>query len=255
MAVKKRQLILIVLLMLLTSLPVYGIDIPTPNDDFYIYDAPGVLSAESKDYIIAANQSLNRQVGAQVVVVILDSLPNNATSKETAVELFNEWGIGKKGEDNGVLLLISMDEREYQMEIGYGLEGAIPDMIANQILNGMKEYFVDGKLEQGILYAFTNVIKRIEDEYQIKVNIDEELLESYDNAESTGTSLTRTVILLILLFLIFSNSGGGRGGRRRRRMVFFPGSFGGGGFGGGSFGGGNFGGGGSSGGGGAGGSW
>lgn len=267
MTVKRRHLIYLVLLLLFISMPVFGVEAPNPSTDFYVYDEPGLLKTESKNYIIKTNEALNRQVGAQVVIAILDHLPENTTSKEMAVEMFNAWGVGKKGEDNGVLLLISMEEHEYQMEIGYGLEGAIPDMVANQILNGMKEYFVDGKMEDGILYAYSKILERIEDEYQIKLDINEAWAEEPQTQKNNTGEFIRILITFLIIYFIFF--GGGRGGRRRRRrpsVIFFPGSFGGyygggfgrggGSFGGGSFGGGgNFGGGGRSGGGGAGGSW
>lgn len=259
---RRSSKLFIVLLVAILLLPTYVLaaGIPEPTEEFYVYDEVGILSNETKNQMISVNKELYDKTGAQVVVAILDRLPEGFTSKEAAVELFNTWGIGSKEKDNGILLLITMEEREFQMEVGYGLEGPIPDMIASRILEGMKEYFVDGEIEEGIIYAFGNIVNKIEEEYGIEI-------EGAPNVESVDSSSDDNVIgkiirLIIILWIISLLTG--RGGGHRRRRIFYPwggfgGGFGGGpssggGFGGG-FGGGSSGGGGRSGGGGAGGSW
>ncbi len=76
---------------------------------------------------------LNRETSVEFAVVTIDSLPPNHTIETFATELFTEWGIGNAERDTGLLLLISRNDRKFRLETGYGLEGAIPDLLAKQI--------------------------------------------------------------------------------------------------------------------------
>lgn len=240
--------------------------LPSPGTEFYVLDQVGLLSPEAESKIVSINEDLYKKSGAQIVVVTLDRLPDNMDIERAAVEIFEEWKIGSSEKDNGLLLLISLEDRQFRLEVGYGLEGAIPDMVAKDILNGMGEFFRQDRYEEGILYAFQSSLSLVEREYSIQV--DERGLDMPQREPASSpsqgeiiSSIVRIIIIILLINFFFGDSsGGGPGFRRRYRgPIFFPGSFGGGGYfggsGGGYGGGGNFGGGGSSGGGGASGGW
>lgn len=261
----KKRLFLLTLALCFLSLPVFAAGLPEATKDFYVYDEAGVLSDEAKSDIIRTNESLFEQTGAQVVVCVLDHLPEDETVEEAAVNIFDKWDIGTRGKDNGVLLLIAMEDKKFRIEVGYGLEGAIPDMVAKNILDDMVPYFKDGNYEAGIRVAFGEILSKVEEEYQIAIDGKDEVTEGIEE-ESEAAELAdviRLAIIIILIVLIFGRrnnrrGGGGRGGYRGPIFIPYGGGFGGG-FGGGSSGGfgggGNFGGGGSSGGGGASGGW
>lgn len=263
----KKRLFLLVLALCFLSLPVFAAGLPEATKEFYVYDEEGILSDEAKSDIVRTNESLFEQTGAQVVVCILNHLPEDKTVEEAAVDIFDKWDIGTKEKDNGVLLLIAMKDRKFKIEVGYGLEGAIPDMVAKEILNDMVPYFQDGNYEAGIRVAFGEILSRVEEEYQITVEGKDAMI--YGTEEESGEDefsfMIRLAVIVVLLIIIFgrgNNRRGGRGGYRGPFFFPFGGGGFGGGFGGGSFGGGggfggggNFGGGGSSGGGGASGGW
>lgn len=255
----KKRLFLLVLALCFLSLPVFAAGLPEATEDFYVYDEEGILSDEAKSDIVRTNESLFEQTGAQVVVCILNHLPEDKTVEEAAVDIFDKWDIGTKEKDNGILLLIAMKDRKFRIEVGYGLEGAIPDMVAKEILDDMVPYFQDGEYEAGIRVAFGEILSRVEEEYQITIEGKDAVTEVIEEETDIGQwkEMIRLAVIVILIIIIFGrgNNRGGRGGYGG--PFFFPfGGFGGGGFGGGSFGGGgNFGGGGSSGGGGASGGW
>lgn len=258
----KKRLFLLVLALCFLSLPVFAAGLPEATRDFYVYDEEGILSDEAKSDIVRTNESLFEQTGAQVVVCILNHLPEDKTVEEAAVDIFDKWDIGTKEKDNGILLLIAMKDRKFRIEVGYGLEGAIPDMVAKEILDDMVPYFQDGEYEAGIRVAFGEILSRVEEEYQITVEGKDAMIYGTEEESDIGEwkEMIRLAVIVILIIIIFGrgNNRGGRGGYRG--PFFFPfgggGSGFGGGFGGGGFGGGgNFGGGGSSGGGGASGGW
>ncbi len=103
----------------------------------YVNDFTGVMRPADRTATEQLLTELEQKSGAEVVVVILDSLDGGQID-DVANRLFAHWGIGKKGHDNGVLLLGAMKERRgnrLRIEVGYGLEGVIPDGVAGRILD------------------------------------------------------------------------------------------------------------------------
>lgn len=235
--------------------------LPEPSREFYVYDEANIIDSDAERYIISVNEELYAKTGAQVVVASVNSL-NERDIEGYANELFRKWQIGDKDKDNGALILVAPNEKLLRIEVGYGLEGAIPDGKAGAIRDQyMIPYFKSGDYSQGILEAFKAIILLVENEYDITLDKTAQI-DDYDinNIEKTGnlfSSIKRVVLVIVILILIFidfrffggfltyallrSLARGGRGGSGRG--------------GGGSFGGGNSGGGGSSGGGGASGGW
>lgn len=99
----------------------------------YINDLAGVLTPDqvgSLNNLVNENQ---KQSGNEIAVLIIPELKNE-TIESQAVKTFEEWGIGEKGKDNGVLLLISFSDRQLRIEVGYGLEDKLTDLKSNQII-------------------------------------------------------------------------------------------------------------------------
>ncbi len=175
-----------------------------------------------------------------IAIATLESL-NGISVEETATTLFNEWGIWEGDQDNGILILIAKAEQEMRIEVGYGLEGAIPDIMAGRIVRDiMAPRFKKGDFGGGLDRATSAIIQLASGEYTGQ-------LSREGSSESDGTA-DFIIFLLFIIFVIYSSSrrGGGKGNGKRRRRTLGPGGFiflgGGGGFGGGSSGGGGFGG-------------
>src|SRR6185295_16176706 len=108
----------------------------------------------------ASKQSLEQQLSEfehstsnEIAVVTVPSLEGD-TIEDYAVRLFKEWGIGKKGKDNGILILVAPNERKVRMEVGYGLEPQLTDGMAGQIIReNMTPYFRQAQYGQGIIAA------------------------------------------------------------------------------------------------------
>lgn len=110
------------------------VQIPVPVGDIYVQDFAHVLN-ESE---IAELQSLGREIEdrttAQIAVLTVETI-GNSTIEEYANKAFRQYGIGNTEENNGVLLVLSMSEKKVRIEVGYGLEGRIPDGKAGRILD------------------------------------------------------------------------------------------------------------------------
>jgi len=237
----------------------YGqIILPKPNPPRLVNDAAGVLSHEQVAILEQKLVALDDSTSNQIAVVLIKSL-DGAAIEDYAVKLFREWGIGNAKTNNGVLIIASIEDRKLWIEVGYGLEGAIPDITASSIYrNEMVPAFKERNYYRGIDNAINALTKAAVGEYKVK----------REKKPNGGSSIVTFLVILFVVILIVVGGGGSRGGGMMSRRgvgniaeaILWSSLLGGnrssgGGFGGGDSGGfGGFGGG-SSGGGGAGGSW
>jgi uncharacterized protein len=116
-----------------------------------INDFAGVLDPAAEQEMDTLLATLENDTASEVAVVTVDSL-DQIPVEEYANKLFNEWGIGQRGKDNGVLVLVAPSVREMRIEVGYGLEGVLPDGLTGSII---REQFVpafrDGNYQSGIV--------------------------------------------------------------------------------------------------------
>ena len=131
-----------------------------------VLDQEQVISAETERQINSLITDLEQKTNTEMAVVTVNSSEPYNSLKEMATDLYNYWGIGKKGNDNGVLFLISVRERRMEIETGYGVEGILPDAKVGAILNKyVVPYFKEDNYDQGILSgvkALTQVLAQEE---------------------------------------------------------------------------------------------
>ncbi len=104
-----------------------------PRPQGYVSDFAGVVDPASRDSIAAIASELREKTGAELAVVTLPDLGGDEI-EPVAVDLFASWGIGKRGKDEGVLILLASKERRLRIEVGYGLEGILPDGLSGSII-------------------------------------------------------------------------------------------------------------------------
>ncbi len=116
----------------------------------YVNDYAGVFAATNKTQLENFLQEVQAKTTAEIAVVALKSLDGGEIS-DFANRLFEKWGIGKKGKDNGILLIAAIEDRKVRIEVGYGLEGAIPDAKAGRILDeSVIPLFKEGNYAAGL---------------------------------------------------------------------------------------------------------
>ncbi|MBX7533301.1 TPM domain-containing protein [Qipengyuania sp. 1XM1-15A] len=217
----------------------------------------------------------------QFVIATVESLQGYDIA-EYGYQLGRYWQLGDAENDDGIILLVAPNERQMRVEVGYGLEGIIPDGLAFEYVEGMKPYFRDGDFSGGISWGADEIIKQLELPPEEAAQIAQNAERTTEKRESSGGVPLGGLIWFAFIFFFFILPILRGGGRRRRRYRRGPwgdtardiilweagkaiarglddrgGGWGGGGFGGGGFGGGGgfSGGGGSFGGGGASGGW
>lgn len=117
----------------------------------FINDFAGIIDDGAQAKLEGDLQKLETETRHEIAVATINSLQGD-TIEYFAVKLFEDWQIGKKGADNGVLFLIALDDRKMRIEVGYGLEGALPDATAYKIINQIvKPSFQAGDYSKGIV--------------------------------------------------------------------------------------------------------
>ncbi|WP_432664322.1 TPM domain-containing protein [Wukongibacter baidiensis] len=257
----KRNAWSVFILIAILLCPVFAFaqpELPEPTREFYVADYARVLSQDVKNIIISVNKNYEKtEESPQLVVATVPNM-QGMDIVDYSVRLFEKWEIGKKKYDNGILLLLSTEERRVRIEVGYGLEGAITDSKAGDILDNVLPQLSEENYSEGLLNAFYQIVQEVNSEYGYDDSTIMQNFQEYNFTPSTNRNtrtplftVRRIIIAIGVIFLIWFDSRflGGFIFRTILWMLFF--GRGGGRGGGGGYGGGSFGGGGSSGGGGA----
>lgn len=145
---------------------------PVPTNSIYMQDYAGVVSPETKSRINSLGSQLAAKTKAQIVVVTIKTLQGSPI-EEYSLEMLRQWGIGDKTLNNGVLILVAVDDHQSRIEVGYGLEGALPDAKTGRIQDDyMIPYFQKGDYDKGILNGYLTVATEAAKEYNLELKTD-----------------------------------------------------------------------------------
>ncbi len=214
----------------------------------YVNDYAGVLTAETRQGLEELCTEVDSQAHAQIAVVTVakmesdpvpgmkagDSLPAPSI-EEFATALEDKWKVGAKGTDRGVLLIVSLDPKKYRIEVGYGLEGILPDGKVGDIGREMQPLLHTGDYNQAVSLGVRDVAQDIASDAGVTLaalnpNGDAPVRYTYENAQPQiqvsplqalvfgGILLVVIAVLIrtghigLLFFLLFNLMGGGGGG-------------------------------------------
>ena len=205
--------IFLVSALLLVSFVTVAQNIPArPTPPRLVNDLANVLSPQEEQQLESELVAYDDSTSNQIAIVLVNTL-DDYPIEEYATKLFREWGVGNKKNNNGVVLLAALQDRKVRIEVGYGLEGAIPDIIANHIIeNDIKPNFKSGDYYEGLSKAAHSIIKAAAGEYKAPAN--------YRKKKGGGSAfpfgLLVVIIILIVIFGGRNNRGGGGGFMSRR---------------------------------------
>ncbi|MCM3585374.1 TPM domain-containing protein [Mesobacillus maritimus] len=192
--------------------------VPAPVGDIYVQDFANVLSEQEELEIRQFGRSIENQTTAQIAVLTVDSI-GETTIEEYANEAFRQYGIGSESEDNGVLLVIGfnpspgMTERPLRIEVGYGLEGRLPDGKVGRILDQITiPYLKMNQPNTAIIETYKVLANEVFAEYGIEGG-QQPIEQPYTQAEPTDEGIGIPLWLLIpiiavVIFLDFKFFGG-----------------------------------------------
>lgn len=157
MAVSRRLAILLLLL----TISAGGLALEVPYLSGRVNDQVGLISGESGARIQATLERLEQQNGAQVAVLIVGGLQGEAV-EDFSMQVAEAWKLGRKGVDDGVLLLIAHEDRSIRIEVGYGLEHVLTDLDSRRIIDDlMAPAFRRGEFEKGVEAAVQAIAAKI----------------------------------------------------------------------------------------------
>ncbi len=179
---------------------------PFPRPTGLVNDFANVIPAPYEQRLTALTGELLKKTGVPVVVVTMPDI-GGAEYNDYANRLYSNWGIGKKGQDKGVLIFVTIKERKMRIETGYGVEGILPDGLVGEIRDRyMLPYLRENRFGEGLFkgtLAVAQVIAKSEG-----VSLKGEVPSEEPEKKSSGLSLLPIVFILIVFLLISRRRGG-----------------------------------------------
>jgi len=206
---KYSLLLSALLIFFLTEISPVQAERPFPKPEGLVNDFAGVISPAYKKKIAALTGELLKQTGVPIVVVTMADI-GGAEYNDYANRLYSAWGIGKKGEDKGVLIFVAVKERKMRIETGYGVEGILPDGLVGEIRDRyMIPYLKENKFGEGLYAGAAAVAGVIAKASGVKLSAQ---TPKKPARKRSGFSFLPLIFILIIIMLIF--------GRRRGSWLY-----------------------------------
>ncbi len=170
---------------------VYGFTIP--NYEGYVTDTVGVFSETQKADITSKIETIEKTTSIEIAILVVPTVDDDINL--AAVDVGNQWGVGKKGQDNGLIVLIAVDDRKYSLQVWYGLEWTLPDLATKQISDArFPPNFRNGDYYQGIIEMLDDVSWYIQK--------DPTIVNTYSQ-NTTSTNIPFNEDIMGFVFLLF----------------------------------------------------
>ena len=196
------------------------INLPPANPTSPVNDLANVIDPATEQQLDRILKNFEALTGTQIAVATVPSLQERSL-EEYANELYRAWGIGaKKGDnkDKGALILLAPSERKSRMEVGYGLEGDLPDGLAGEQLRRMRPYFQQQQYAQGLNVGVRTLVDTLAEKWNVNVEgIDRQYayhaVQQQDADLPAGAVICFIIgLVLFLMLLYFASRRGGKGG-------------------------------------------
>lgn len=218
---KLFSLLCVLSLIFSLSFSSFAISFTEPTDEFFVNDFVNIIDENDESEIMKIGVDLYEQTTAQIVVVTIDSLDGYDVD-EYALELGRAWGVGSEEKDNGVVILLSLSDRQISIQVGYGLEGCLNDGKVGRILDNYAiPHLSNNDYSTGLVEAYKAVASVVCEEYGVELNPDYQI-DNYadettfldDSGEAIGQVMLVVTTIALVLFIIFINklSGGNSDG-------------------------------------------
>lgn len=179
------------------------IKMPAPIGDIYVQDFAKVLTQEEVAEIRSLGRTIEGQTTAQISVLTVDTIGEN-TIEEYANAAFRQYGIGNEKENNGVLLVIAVTDRLIRIEVGYGLEGRIPDGKAGRILDEYAIPFLQSEQpNKAIIETYKVLANEVLTEYGQEGGLSAPEKQVQQNTGNEGLGIPPWLLILIVIVVVF----------------------------------------------------
>lgn len=176
---------------------------PRPNPPKAVNDFGQMLAPFQQEALEQKIRAYNDSTSSAIVIITVPNLQGYDIA-QVALQYLRQWGVGVKGKNNGIVILVAKEERKARIETGYGMEGAIPDITAKHIIeDDMLPYFRQEDYYRGFDNAVDAIIKAAAGEYRA---------DPKSNDDGSAGSWVFAAFILLVIFFIVMRSGGGGGG-------------------------------------------
>ena len=202
----KRPLFTVALIFsLLTVSMGFAVEIPG-MPEHYVVDLADMIESGVEQRLNGYLQELEQKTGAQMIVLTIESLEGASIEDFSITVAHDKWRLGQAGEDNGLLLTVSVGDRKYRIEVGYGLEGTLPDSFVGEVgRNYMVPYFKKGDYGTGIFSAAVVLVNAIAKEYDVAITGMPKIKRPsrYVSRKKTSGPFSKLFSILFVIFLIY----------------------------------------------------
>jgi uncharacterized protein len=199
------------LILALGAMAAWAVDWKGLKPQGYVSDFASQIDAQSKAELEAYAARVEQQTGAEMAFVTVPSLEGEPV-EDVANTIYRSWGVGKKGKDEGILLLLSIGDRRSRLEVGYGLEPILPDGFAGEVLRNMRPALRENHYGEAMRAAAETIGQRIAAEKG--VTLDTTIRRRI--RPQPVQSIPWPLIVAGIVFLLLMSRGGGGGGRGYR---------------------------------------
>jgi len=179
-----------------------------PESQGFVTDLTNTLTQNEISELSYASQQVEKKTGVQIVTVIVKNT-DGTTVEDYAQTLFEKWGIGQKGKDDGLLFLVALDEKKMRIEVGYGLEGILTDGQSGDILRQyVTPFFKQDQYQEGIVNGHLALIQHIAKAYNVSIPANAHPQPVKKRGTSFGDTLSLLIFIAILWFIFRGRNGG-----------------------------------------------
>ena len=205
-----KKVLFLIVWSLLTSVA-YGQAIPPkPNPPRLVNDLANILTAEQEQALENKLVKYDDSTSTQIVVLTIETI-GGTSIEEYALQILRDWGVGNKRTNNGIVIVAAIQDRKMRIEVGYGLEGVVPDITAQHVIEeNLAPNFREGNYYRGFDQAADALIEAAAGRYQAP--------ENYRKGKGKpGGSVLMMLVVIFLIIMFISRGGRGGGGMASRR--------------------------------------
>ena len=189
----------LIALWLALALPLVAAEVIPPAPKAYFNDYAGITSTAAQQKLNAELVQFERDTSNQLVVVIYPTMQSDSSIEDYTIRVAQKWGVGQKGKDNGAVLFVFSQDHKLYLQVGYGLEGALPDALARRIIaNEIVPSFKAGQYAAGLQNGIHAIIAASKGEYTGTGKTVHEAKTLTD-----GQAVGLVIILGLVMFFIF----------------------------------------------------
>lgn len=177
-----------------------------PSSYYAVLDKTGTLTSEQVEALNNKLTQYKDSTSTEIAIVMIPTF-GNYEPEEVGLAIIRGWGIGGKEHNNGILILVAKDDHKMRIEVGYGLEGVVPDVTAKSIIdNDLTPNFKAENYYRGLDQATTSIIKAAAGEYKAPAK-----------KKGKGFGIGSIILWIIIILIILGGAGGGSGGNMMSR--------------------------------------